>query len=105
VKGPASLATSKRLLAATFVAPSRSTISSICLVAGPVFFFFDERLRDRLQLRRAGVEGGADEPVDRRRLGHRERQREPAKAARRRFGGAQVPPTLGAADGRALLDS
>ena len=83
-------------------------MSSICRVAGPVSFFADvatfqivppgpddaavapEALLGGLQRRRAGVEGGADQRVDRGWLGHDKRQREPAKAGRRRLRGAKA---------------
>ena len=44
-----------------------------------------EALLDGLDRRRARVEGGADQRVDRGRLRHHERQREPAEAGRRRL--------------------
>src|SRR5262249_50624638 len=49
-----------------------------------------EPLRGWLEYRRAAGEGGADEAVDGARLGHHERQREPAEAGRGCVRGAEA---------------
>ena len=59
-----------------------------------------QRLRGRLQRRGARVECGADEAVHGGWLGHDERQREPAKAGRRRLRGPRAHLTAQAEGGR-----